>query len=133
MFKNYCKDFLKNKSGSSKTVFMVGDLNINSFNYDNNALVKNFFNLVFQSGFLPLIQRTTRVTRTTTTAIDHIITDAILESIMHSGIMKANISDDFPIFVILENSCNKNKNYKKKKKIAKRDSVMKTFKVSNFC
>ena len=133
MFKNYCKDFLKNKSGSSKTVFMVGDLNINSFNYDNNALVKNFFNLVFQSGFLPLIQRTTRVTRTTTTAIDHIITDAILESIVHSGIMKANISDDFPIFVILENSCNKNKNYKKKKKIAKRDSVMKTFKVSNFC
>ena len=126
MFKNYCKDFLKNKSGSSKTVFMVGDLNINSFNYDNNALVKNFFNLVFQSGFLPLIQRTTRVTRTTTTAIDHIITDAILESIMHSGIMKANISDDFPIFVILENSCNKNKNYKKKKKKAKRDSVMKT-------
>ena len=116
MFKNYCKDFLKNKSGSSKTVFMVGDLNINSFNYDNNALVKNFFNLVFQSGFLPLIQRTTRVTRTTTTAIDHIITDAILESIMHSGIMKANISDNFPIFVILENSCNKNKNYKKKKK-----------------
>ena len=111
VFKNYCKDFLKKKSGSSKTVFMVGDLNINSFDYDNNALVKNFFNLIFQSGFLPLIQRATRVTRTTATAIDHIITDAILESTMHSGIIKANISDHFPIFAILENSCNKNKNY----------------------
>ena len=88
LFKNYCKDFLKKKSASSKTVFMVGDLNINSFDYDNNALVKNFFNLIFQSGFLPLIQRATRVPRTTATAIDHIITDAILESTMHSGIIK---------------------------------------------
>ena len=99
---------------------MVGDLNIDSFNYDNNALVKNFFNLIFQSGFFPLIRRATRVTRTTATAIDHIITDAILESTMHSGIIKANISDHFPIFAILENSCNKNKNYEKTK-ITKRD------------
>ena len=60
---------------------MVGDLNINSFDYDKNALGKKFFNLTFQSGFLPLIQRATRVTSTTATAIDHIITDAILESI----------------------------------------------------
>ena len=92
---------------------MVGDLNINSFDYGNNALVKKIFNLIFQSGFLPLIQRATRVTRTTETAIDHIITDAIIESTMHSGIIKkANISDHFPIFAIIENSCNKNKKLK---------------------
>ena len=91
---------------------MVGDLNINSFDYDNNALVKNFFNLIFQSGFLPLIQRATRVTRTTATAIDHIITDAILESTMHSGIIKANISDHFPIFAIIT-AATKIKNTKK--------------------
>ena len=94
---------------------MVGDLNINSFDYDNNALVKKFFNLIFQSEFLPLIQRATRVRRKTTTAIDHIITDAILESTMHSGIIKANTSDHFPIFAILESSCNKNKNDRKTK------------------
>ena len=99
---------------------MVGDLNINSFNYDNNALVKNFFNLVLPSGFLSLIQRATRITKTKSTAIDHIITNAILESTMHSRIIKANISDHFPIFAIFENSCNKNKNYKKAK-ITKQD------------
>ena len=120
MFKNYCKDFLKKKSASSKTVFMVGDLNINSFDYDNSTLVKKIFSLIFQSGFLPLIQRATRVARTTAIAIDHIITHAILESSMHSGIIKANISDHFPIFAILENSCNKNKNCEKMK-ITKRD------------
>ena len=75
--------------------------------------------MIFQSGFLPLIQRATRVTRTAATAIDHIITDAILESTMHSGIVKANISDHFPIFAILENSYNKNKTAATK--ITKRD------------
>ena len=69
---------------------------------------------------MPLIQSATRVTRTTATAIDHIITDAILESTMHSRIIKANISDHFPIFTILENSCNKNKNYEKTK-VTKQD------------
>ena len=43
VFKNYCKDFLKKKSTSSKTVFMVGNLNINSFDFDNNDLVKDFY------------------------------------------------------------------------------------------
>ena len=51
--------------------------------------------------------------RTTATAIDYFVTDAILESTMHCGIIKANISDDFPIFAILKNSCNKKKLRKK--------------------
>ena len=33
-FKNYCKDFLKRESASTKTFFMIGDLNINSSDYD---------------------------------------------------------------------------------------------------
>ena len=70
---------------------MLGYLSVNSFNCDNNELVKKLFYLIFQSGFLSLIQRAIRVTRTPATAIDHIITDAVLESIMHSAIIKANI------------------------------------------
>ena len=70
---------------------MVGDININFFDYDKKELVKNIFNMIFQSGFLPYIQRVTRVTRTTATTTDHITTVAILESTMHSGIIKANI------------------------------------------
>ena len=87
--------------------------------------------MIFQRGFLPLIQRATRVTRTTATAIDHIITDAILESTMHSGIIKANLSDHFPIFVILENSFNKNKNYKKAE-IIKRDFSNESIQIFQF-
>ena len=39
---------------------------------------------------------------------------------MHYGIIKANISDHFPIFTNLENSCNKNRNHVKTK-TTKRD------------
>ena len=92
----------------------MGDLNVNSFDYDNNEFVKKIFNMIFQSGFLPVIQRATRVTRTTATAIDHIITDAILDRTMYSGIIKTQISDHFPIFNVLEN-CKNSKNNKKAK------------------
>ena len=75
--------------------------------------------MIFQSGFLPLIQRATRVTRPTATAIDHIIAYVILDRTMHSGIIKTQISDHFPIFAILEN-CKNSKN-NEKTKITKRD------------
>ena len=72
-FKDYCKELLSKKKITGKNVFIVGDLNINSLDYESNEPVKKFFNLVFQNGFLPLIQRATRVTKTTAATIDHII------------------------------------------------------------
>ena len=119
LLKNYCKNLLKKKNTNDKTVFILGDLNVNSLDYDNSESVKKCFNMFFQCGFLPLIQRATRVTRTTATAIDHIITDAIFDRTMHSGIIKTQISDHFPIFTILENCKNCKNN--EKTKITKRD------------
>ena len=58
--------------------------------------------------------------RVKATVIDHIISDEILKSTMHSGIIKTNISDHYSMFTISENSCNKNKNYEKTK-ITKQD------------
>ena len=97
----------------------MGDLNVNSFDYDHNESVKIFFNMISQSGFFPVIQRATRVIRATATTIDHIITDAILDRTMHSGIIKTQISDHLPIFIILENYKNSKNN--EKTKITKRD------------
>ena len=119
LLKDYCKNLLKKKNTNDKTVFILGDLNVNSLDYDNNESVKKIFNMIFQCGFLPLIQRATRVTRTTATAIDHIITDAIFDKTKHSGIIKTQISDHFPIFTILENCKNCKNN--EKTKTTKRD------------
>ena len=64
LFKNFCKDFLNNLEISNKTALFLGDFNLNALDYDTNKVVKDFFDLVFQNGFLSLIQRPTRVTRT---------------------------------------------------------------------
>ena len=99
-FKDYREELLSKKKTGGKNVFIVGDLNINSLD------------------FLPLIQRATRVTKTTATAIDHIITDIIFKNKITSGIIKTDITDHFPIFTILEKY---NKNPPEKSKIMKRD------------
>ena len=44
--KNYCKNLLKKKNTNDKTVFILGDLNVNSLAYDNNESVKKIFNMI---------------------------------------------------------------------------------------
>lgn len=91
----------KIKNLNQKDIFIAGDFNINSFDYENNSSVKNFFNSVFENGLVPLINRATRVTRTTATCIDNILSNAYHEMDITSGVIKADISDHFPIFSIL--------------------------------
>ena len=50
----------------------------------------------------PVINKPTRVTENTATAIDHIITNSLLHRAISTGITKLNISDHFPIFLIAE-------------------------------
>ena len=101
LFKDFCKDFLNKQEMSNKAAFLLGDFNLNASDYDTNKEVKDFFNLVFQNGFLSLVQRPTRVTRTSATVIDHILTNRVLENKIQSGIIKTDISDHFPIFTDL--------------------------------
>ena len=42
----------------------------------------------------------TRVTKNIATAIDHIITNSLLHSIIDKGIIKIDISDHFPKFLL---------------------------------
>ena len=49
---------------------------------------------------VPIIIKATRVTKNTATAIDHIITNSLLHRTINTGILKLDISDHFPIFLI---------------------------------
>ena len=61
-----------------------------------------FLNLTFEYVFFPAINKATRVTKNTATAIDHIITNSLLHRIINTGIIKLDISYHFPIFLIVE-------------------------------
>ena len=99
LFTDFCKGSLSNKAA-----FLLGDFNLNALDCDTNNVVKNFFNLVFQNGFLLFVHRPMRVTRTSATAVEHILSNRVLENKIQSGIIKTDISDDFPIFTVFKTS-----------------------------
>ena len=102
LFNDFCSDILNKQEMSNKAALLLGDFTLNVLEYNSNEVVKNVFNLVFQNGFLPLIQRPTRVIGTGATAIDHILTKRVLENKIQSGIIKTDISDHSPIFTVLK-------------------------------
>ena len=85
-------------------LFLVGDLNINSLDYSINTNVRDFFNLIFQNGIFLLINRPTRVTKSSATEIDHVLTNTIIDSEVQSGIIKTDISDHFAVFALMRPS-----------------------------
>ena len=97
LFKDFCKDFLNKQEMSNKAAFLLRDFNLNALDYDNKEVVKSFSNLVFQNRSLPLIQRPTRVTRTSTTAIDYVLTNRVLENKIQSGIIKTDIVSQYSL------------------------------------
>ena len=50
---------------------------------------------------IPTINKPTRVTRTTATAIDHILTNSFIDRNFKTAIFKSDISDHFPICFII--------------------------------
>ena len=85
---------------SDKAIYIVGDTNLNLIDYETNIKAKNYLNLLFQKDFIPVINKPTRVSRNNATIIDHINTNHFLNNYMNSGIITADISDHFPIFLI---------------------------------
>ena len=81
-----------------KPLFLVGDLNINSLDYSRNTHVRDFFNFLFQNDIFPVINRPTRVTKSSAAIIDHIVTSTLIDSHIQSGIIKTDISDYFAVF-----------------------------------
>ena len=57
---------------------------------------------MFGFSMIPTINKPTRVTKHTATAIDNIITNCIINSDFKSAIVKTDLSDHFPIIFINE-------------------------------
>ena len=96
------KVFVNKFKGQEKQMFLAGDFNRNSLDYSRNSIVCDFFNLAFQNSVFPVINRPARVTKTSATIIDHVLTNTIADSPLHSGILKTDISDHFPVFFLLK-------------------------------
>ena len=79
---------------------MAGDFQINLLYFEQNKKVQNFINLMFQSGLVSTTNKLTRITKDTISAIDHIITNSIINSEFRTAILTADISDHFPMTIL---------------------------------
>ena len=74
-FENHISKVILTKDVSRKELIIVGDFNLNLLDFCQNSKIRSFVNLMFRYGLISMINKPTRVTRKTATAIDHIYTN----------------------------------------------------------
>ena len=85
----------------NKTVFMMGDFNINLLKYQSDPETKDFINLMVSHYLLPHNLHPTRVTDHSATIIDRIFSNNV-ESDTVGGNILSQISDHFPQFLTVK-------------------------------
>ena len=58
---------------------------------------------MYQSNLIPIINKSTKVGKNSATAIDHIITDYLLNCNFKATISKTDSTDHFPLVIALKN------------------------------
>ena len=101
-FINYLTSTLQKVQKENKVLFIMGDYNINLFNYDSHTETNDFLNLMISHYLLPHILHPTRVTDHSATIIDNIFSNNC-EMDTVSGNLLSQISDHFPQFLIINN------------------------------
>ena len=87
-----------------KHMMFAGDFNMNVLDYEYNGKVESFFDLMmYQRNLIPTINKPTRVRKNSATAIDHILTDCVLTCDFKTAILKTDLTDYFPIVIVLKN------------------------------
>ena len=77
------------------------DFNLNLLDYEKRKKVQKFLNLIYENSMIPLINKPTRITRQSATAIDDILTNCFINFDFKTAIFKSGISDHFPISFFL--------------------------------
>ena len=79
-FEKHFQDLLWRHDVCKKEFLVMGDFNINLIEFENNKKVQSFVNLMFCCGMVPVINKPTWATRYTVIAIDHMFTNAIINT-----------------------------------------------------
>ena len=75
---------------------LAGDFDIKLLHFELNKKIQNFINLMFQFGLVPTTNKPARIIKDTISAIDHKITNSIINDEFKTAILTADISEYFP-------------------------------------
>ena len=100
-FERFLKEILKKTKNNFKPFHIAGNFNLNILDHDKCSKLHNFLNLLYKNGMIPTINKPTRVTRKTATAIDHILTNQFINVNFKTASFKTDVSDHFPVCFII--------------------------------
>ena len=110
IFNDRMTDILYTVNKENKLFYMLGDLNIDLLKYEEHRLTSSFLDMLYSNNVFPLITKATRVTQTTATLIDHVLTNNFDVWGKHrQGILCTDISDHYAVFHIAGNTMCKSK------------------------
>ena len=92
-----------NATGSSKSIYIMGDFNINLLKIQTCHFAQNFLNNLQSYAFIPTIDKPTRVHNNSATLIDNIFLNKIDDKVS-SGNIISDISDHFSQFCIVRSA-----------------------------
>ena len=99
---NYLNNLLDKVSKEQKSVFLLGDFNVNLLNYNDHNPTNEFLDSLASNSFVPYILQPTRLTSHSKTLIDNIFSNIISPEAI-SGNLTSTISDHLPQFMIVPN------------------------------
>ena len=102
LFNTKLNELLAKLGREQKLCYLMGDFNIDFLNYQQHKHTNDFIDTMFSHYFMPLINRPTRITSHSATAIDNIFVNSTLETNQFlNGILLSDVSDHLPIFTLL--------------------------------
>ena len=99
---DYLNELLDKLSKENKTIFLLGDFNINLLNYGIHPPTNEFLDPLSSHYFRPHILQPSMVTTNSKTLIDNIFSNMAAPNII-SGNLTASMSDHLPQFLVAPN------------------------------
>ena len=105
VFSDRITDTLNIVNKEKKLIYLLGDLNLDFLKIEEHGPTSSFIDILYSYNVFPLITKPTRVTPSSATLIDHILTNNLdVESRHKQGILCTDISDHYAIFHIAQNA-----------------------------
>ena len=99
---NYLNNLLDKVSKEQKSVFLLGDFNVNLLNYNDHNPTNEFLDSLASNSFVPYILQPTQLASYSKTLTDNIFSNIISPEAI-SGNLTSTISDHLPQFMIVPN------------------------------
>ena len=102
MFFSKLEDALSDPVLINKRIYIQGDFNIDITACNQSFIAQNYINLLSSKGYFPIVTKPTRVTGTSSTIIDHIITNDMSHR-LSPMIVKTDVSDHYIVAAVVFN------------------------------